>query len=225
MFRMKILSRLTAAIFAVAALSMTQPLCGQRYLPPRSSAGTVRTAKPGTARIARDLVGHTLSEGLENGYHYEGWTWRIEQGEISDLAIEQVVQDGNGVYRIIASMKLSAGYYAYDTRAEIAYTLSPQGQWQFDYVVSLGMRVIATHQYDNCIRAAVVEDGWGGTYCLSLRNISELTLVVGGSIFTGGSWRHFSQIVAPQSEKTVGGLMMGGSVESYTIDFIVREKQ
>lgn len=225
MTRMKRLCLLTAAIFALTALPTAQPLCAQRYLPPRQSTGTADKAKPGAARIARDLVGHTLSEGLDNGYHYDGWTWRIEQGEISDLKIERLLQNSNGTYRVIISMKLSAGYYYYATRAEVAYTLSQRGEWQFDYVTSLGMKIISTHQYDNCIRASVVEDGWGGTYCLRLRNVSELPLAVGGSIQAGGTWHRFSQLVEPQSELTVGGLLMGGSVEAYKIDFIVREKR
>lgn len=213
-----------AAILTLVFLSVAGTACGQHYLPPRPSAGTADTAKPGAARIARDLVGHTLSEGLDDGYHYDGWTWTIEQGEISDLKIERLLQNSNGSYRVVVSMKLSAGYYCYATRAEVAYTLSQRGAWQFDYVTSLGMKIISDHRYDNCIRASVIEDGWGGTYCLHLQNISELTLAVGGSILAGGSWRHFSQIVAPHSDTNVGGLFMGGSVESYRIEFIVREK-
>ncbi|MDE6862413.1 MAG: hypothetical protein K2J31_06735 [Alistipes sp.] len=224
MTRNRVRTWLTAVLLALAAMTQVQPACGQHYLPARKVAATADAAKPAPDRIARDLVGHTLSEGVDNGYHNSDWRWTIEQGEISDLRIERVLQNDNGTYRIVVSMKLSAAYYAYDTRAEVAYTLSPRGEWQFDYVVSLGMRIIATHQYDNCIRTSIVEDGWGGTYCLSLRNISEITLAVGGSILANGTWLRFSQLVRPQSEQTVGGLFMGGSVESYKIEFIVREQ-
>ncbi|MBP3456129.1 MAG: hypothetical protein J6K38_07705 [Alistipes sp.] len=220
--RLRILS--AAAILVCALAAPAAQACAQRYLPSRTAGGSVAAAKPDAARIARDLVGHTLSEGLENGYHYEGWTWRIDPGEIRDLAIAKVLQNDKGTYRVEVSMKIMAAYYHYDTRAEVGYTLSPRGEWQFDYVLSRGMRIAATHNYDNCIGTAIVEDGWGGTYCLSLRNNSELRLVVGGSLYAGGEWRHFSQIVEPHSQKSVGGLFMGGSVESYRIEFIVREQ-
>lgn len=184
------------------------------------------SGKPTPAMMQRDLIGHKLTEGFENGYHEEGWTWTIKRGDISHFRIVKVLEQSNTKYTVVAKMNINEEYFTYDTTCKISYRKSATGRnakkWKFDYVNSMGMKVVASHEYDNCIRAAVIDDGWGGTYCLKLTNSSEMRLVVAGDFLTDGTWRRFAVPVEGFSSMTVGGLFNGGSVSKYRISFIVR---
>lgn len=189
---------------------------------PDNPAPKTDTALPTIERIKQDLVGHSLAEGLSNGYHRDDWLWLIEEGQIRSLAITDTIEQNeqNFVFKVI--MKLSAPHYSYKAKAQIKYTTSTNLSWKFDYVQSLGMNVIATHEYDMCIKSSIVDDGWGGVNCVRFNNTSEMTLAVGGDFLTYDGWRRFSTVVEPHSSSSVGGTFGGGSVSDYRINFIVR---
>lgn len=176
---------------------------------------------PSIERIKRDLVGHSLAEGLSNGYHTDDWVWKIEYGQIDDLEIIDVVEKNDKNYVFVAKMILSATYYSYNVKTKIKYIATPDS-WNIDYVLSLGMHIIVTHEYDTCIKSSIVDDGWGGVNCVQFKNISEMTLVVGGDFLSYNGWKRFSRVVTPHSSAKVGGTFNGGSVEDYRINFIVR---
>ena len=174
-------------------------------------------------RVKNDLVGHRLSEGVANGYHEEGWTFTIRKGCISNFKVTKVLEKTANRYTFVAQMHLSERHYGYNAKCKISYRRQSGQTWKLDYVRSMGMHIVATHDYDDCIRASVVDDGWGGTYCLKLTNTSEMTLVVGGDILTMDGWRRYSCAVEPHKSATVGGVMNGGSVQRYRIAFVVRK--
>ena len=69
-------------------------LCALICLPFWASAQVGRY--PSTAQLAKDLVGVSLEEGLGGkNYHYEGWRWRVEEGEVSNLRV--VAENKNSV--------------------------------------------------------------------------------------------------------------------------------
>lgn len=86
------------------------------------------------------------------------------------------------------------------------------------------MSVVSDGQYDDCIICEIADDGWGGVNCLSIRNVSECTLVVGGQIRLYNGWQKFSRPVSPHDSGSVGGTFGGGNVQDYTIEFVIREK-
>ncbi|MDE5561533.1 MAG: hypothetical protein K2J00_07040 [Bacteroidaceae bacterium] len=185
-------------------------------------APKIDTALPTIERIKKELVGHSLAEGLSNGYHREDWLWIIEEGQIKSLAITDTIElnEHNFVFKVI--MKLSAPYYSYKVKAQIKYTTTTNLSWKFDYVQSLGMNIIVTHEYDTCIKSSIVDDGWGGVDCVQFKNISEMTMAVGGDFLTYNGWQRFSTVIKPHSSSSVGGTFGGGSVSDYRINFIVR---
>lgn len=177
---------------------------------------------PDISQIQKDLIGHSLAEGVENGYRQDDWRWKIEEGQISQFKIAQVVKKTKGQYVIVAKMRLSNGYYSYDANVKIKYVYTTKNRWKLDYVVSEGMYIVVTHEYDGFIRSEIVEDGWGGTYCLQCTNLSELSLGVGGEILTYDGWIKFSKLVPAGEKVTAGGLFAGGTVKDYRINFIIR---
>jgi len=186
-----------------------------RDSPPDTYGPTIR-------QIRQDLTGHALAEGLDNGYHSADWKWVIEEGDIGDFRITEVEEHSDTACTFIAVMTLSEKHYSYRARVRIRYVSTPELRWRFDYVVSLGMEVIVTHEYDTCIRSSIAPDGWGGTYQIEFRNLSEMTLAVGGDFLSENGWTRFSTTVAPHGTNHTGGLFGGGSVSSYRINFIVR---
>lgn len=183
----------------------------------------VASGYPGLSQIAKDLVGHSLSEGVENPYRREDWRWHIEKGEISNLRIAKVHEKAPDRYLFTALMRLSSGYHAYDAKARIKYVRSDKKRWTLDYVVSEGMYIVETHEYDDFIKTEIVDDGWGGVNCLQFTNKSELALAVGGDILVSSGWLRFSVLVPPGETARRGGFLAGGSVEDYRINFIVRD--
>ncbi|MBQ9230675.1 MAG: hypothetical protein IJ190_05765 [Prevotella sp.] len=175
-------------------------------------------------RVKNDLIGHRLSEGVENGYHEPDWTWTIKKGSISDFKVKKILEKSSNKVVFVATMKLSETYFSYDTTCKISYRRQNGQPWRMDYVKSMGMHVIVTHEYDDCIRASIEEDGWGGTYCLKLTNTSEMTLVAAGDVLTPNGWVRYARPIKGHEAETVGGLFGGGSVKQYRITFIVRKE-
>lgn len=188
----------------------------------KSSHPDPATSLPTPERIKQDLVGHSLSEGLHNGYHPDDWVWLIEDEQIDDLEIVEVLEENDKNYVFIARMVLSAPYYSYNVNAKIKYTATPYHSWNIDYILSLGMTIMVTHEYDMCIRSSLIDDGWGGITCIQFRNISEMSLAIGGDFLSDDGWQRFSTTITPHSSVSVGGTLAGGSVKDYRINFIVR---
>lgn len=182
----------------------------------------IDTALPTIARIKQDLVGHFLAEGLPNGYHSDDWVWLIEDGQIEVLEIIEILEETDENYIFVANMILSATYYSYNVKAKIKYTKTSINSWGIDYVLSLGMNIKVTHEYDECVKTSIVDDGWGGVNCVQFNNISEMTLAVGGDYLTYNGWRRFSTVITPHSSSSIGGTFSGGSVKDYRINFVVR---
>lgn len=177
---------------------------------------------PGIKQILKDLIDHSLAESVENGYRQDDWRWKIEEGQIRQFKIVQVVKRTKSQYIIVAKMRLSNGYYAYDANVKIKYVYTTKNRWKMDYVISEGMYIVVTHEYDRFIRSEIIDDGWGGTYCVQITNLSELSLSIGGEILTYDGWQKFSKLVPAGEKVTAGGLFGGGTVQDYRINFVVR---
>ena len=180
--------------------------------------------KPSISSIPYDLICHKLSEGVSKGYHKKDWTYSIENNSITNFGIDEVLTSDNNSYLIVSSFHLKGGNnFYYDTRAKISYINNGNG-WELNYVNSLGMSVVSDGQYDDCIICEIADDGWGGVNCLSICNVSECTLVVGGQIRTYNGWQKFSRPVSPHDSGSVGGTFGWGDVQDYIIEFVIREQ-
>lgn len=183
------------------------------------------TSKPDEVKMTSDLTGRTISEGVTEGYHPQDWTYTIEHGQISGLYVENVVADEPDLYVVEVNMHLtpSGTNYYYDTNLKLTYVNTPSDGWVLDSVTSLGMNVVSNGVYDDSISARVGDDGWGGTYCVYIKNNSDTPLVVGGRVHASEGWKKFSTIVQGYEETGVGGVFYGGSVDDYVVDFVVKE--
>ena len=160
--------------------------------------------KPDNEVIKTNLVGHSLSEGFEkeNCYFSEKWRLNIEDNvSIKELELEEVLSDDSREYSFVASMILQKDYLSFNTRAHIYYVLHDGEDWKIDFVKSLGIKLIQTHKYDDCIRCEIDGDGWGGTYALFITNTSEVQLLVIGQIVAGSQKLNFNQIISPGEKK------------------------
>lgn len=179
---------------------------------------------PSPALITADLTGHTLRENTSNGYHKSDWVYEIEYGDVSDLKVVEVLTLTETKYLVIAEMNLAGGKnFYYHTKARINYTRTAKDPTPvLDYVISLGMEVVSDGEYDGYITGALVDDGWGGVNCLQLTNNGEVALVVAGKLLNNDGWQKFSQVIPPHERVQVGGTFAGGSVQDFTITFVVR---
>lgn len=193
--------------------------------PSQQQKAAYNTSKPDEMKMTSDLTGRTISEGVAEGYHPQDWTYTIEYGQVSGLYVENVVADEPDLYVVEVNMHITSpgtNYY-YDTNLKLTYVNTPSDGWVLDSVTSLGMNVVSNGVYDDSISARIGEDGWGGTYCVYIKNNSDTPLVVGGRVHASEGWKKFSTIVQGYEETGVGGVFYGGSVDDYVVDFVVKE--
>ena len=172
----------------VIALSMATEI-------PESVMAKVRTvipSKPDYLQIQEDLVGHSLSEGVENGYYLSSWRWVIKSNEISDFSIESVLSNTSQDYLLVANMRLTSEVgKAFDAKVRIRYILPQNDDWTIEFVQSMGMHIVKTHMYDDCVK--VEKDGWW----YYIKNHCELALEVGGKELHYSGWEKYSHVVEP----------------------------
>lgn len=149
---------------------------------PESVMAKVRTViapKPDYLQIQEDVVGHSLSEGVEDGYYLSSWRWVIKDGEISDFNIESVLSDTPQDYLLVASMRLTSEVgKAFDAKVKIRYILPQNDDWTIEFVQSMGMHIVKTHMYNDCVK--IEKDGWW----YYIKKNCELALEVGEKNYT-----------------------------------------
>lgn len=191
--------------------------CINRIIPP----------KPNLTQIKTDLVGHSISEGFDRKDCYFSKEWKRTFGEnieIIDFHIDEITQDNGREYSFLTSMVLKEEHLSYNARVQIYYILPYGEDWKIDFVKSLGVKIIPTHKYDDCIQCVIDEDGWGGSNALFITNISEVQLIVIGKVRTkyNNEIHLFNQIIPSGEKKQVGGLFSVGSVYDYEIVYVER---
>lgn len=203
-----------------AALSGNQEMCIFCYEPDAETADLSKSVlmnvrkiipqKPTERQIQQDLVGHSLSEGKTDGYYQQSWKWTIAENSISDFKILSVDENSNSRYAITVSMRLSSDTRSYDAKAIVRYKLDDINDWEIEFIQSLGMDIVKTHQYDGCVRCYFGGGIAGGLYA---ENNCEIALEVAGrELAYGGKWVKFCCIVPPYQSKRIS---------YYDDDFIV----
>ena len=187
--------------------SISTPAPAQQVSDNRVSAqetSTKRMTKPDEGQIALDLVGHSLTEGKDNGYYPSSWSWMIEEGQVSNVKILSVEEDNNTYYRVVISMRVSSNTRAFDCKAIVAYKLDDINGWQMDMVKSRGMNIVKTHRYDDCITIGL-RPSFAFAETLHAINNCDVSLEVGGSYLCSYDhrWTRFSIVVPPNSEKEI----------------------
>ena len=180
---------------------------------------TIISVKPDAAQIQKDLVGQELPEGYEGdeSWFAKDWRWLIKEGQIKNFNIEEVVKDDSKKYCVLATMRLEGDINAFDARVKISYWLPDAEDWKIEYVNSLGMDIVKTHEYDDCVSYEIKDDGWFVT------NKTKITLGVCGYFNnTYGDKRKFAVKVGADENVQVGGTFGGGSVVSYETVFVER---
>lgn len=164
--------------------------------PVMAAVRTIVPPKPDNAMIIKNLVGHSLSEGTDNGYYSSYWKWMIEDGEISDFQITEVLSDTNDEYMFIAKMRLtSAVGKKMDAEVKIRYILPRDDDWTIEFVLSLGLKIVKTQLYNNCIR--IEQCGWDkNNKCVI--NQCDVSLEVGyRKLAFDNVWYKDSYVVSP----------------------------
>ena len=133
--------------------------------------------KPTPSQIQADLIGHSLSEGVDDGYYPSYWKWRIEKGEISNFRVISVDKDTPNEYEVTATMRLtSLSGRAFDATVKVYYVSRGGSGWHLEFVRSLGMNTVRTGRYDGCITSEY--DDW--LEATVIRNNCEIPLEIGG---------------------------------------------
>lgn len=175
----------------------------------------INPPKPDEAQIALDLVGHTLAEGKENGYYPKSWTWKIAEGSVSDLQIVSTQENSATRYEIIVSMRLSSETRAYDAKVSISYILDDISDWKIEFVRSLGLDIVKTHKYDDCVKCYFTDGIAGG---LTAENNCDIALEVAGKELNySGEWETFSRVVPPHEQVHISWTRL-----DFKVDYVER---
>ena len=172
----------------------------------------VDKAKPNVEQIKRDLVGHSLSEGVKDGYYPSYWRWTISEGEISNFSINQVIIDSSTEYEILSSFRLtSRAGKSFDSKVRICYIFNNSEGWHIQFAQSQGMYIVKTGKYNSCIN---VDKDSNYYYFI---NGCDISLEVGGIKYcwvTAGrqEWVKFSEVIAPHEKYTM--------MYDYRIDYV-----
>ena len=162
----------------------------------RAAIRTLIPPKPGPDQIQSDLVGHSLEEGVVDGYHDSHWRWKILEGEISNFSIDQVISDSAQEYMVIASLRLTSEVgKAYDAKVKIRYTLPKDDDWTIEYALSQGMYIVKSNKYTENIK--ITTDNL--FHVPILNNQSDIALEVGGRKLSASQWSKFSVVIKPHS--------------------------
>lgn len=180
---------------------------------------TRQYTKPDAEKIKHDLIGRKISD-QPNGYHRQGWYWKIEEGEIKEFQILNESKQGND-YLFEIRLVLQADGSAQEMFINLTYILGNNNEWTIEFIESKQVNVVKTGKYDNCV--TIQRKGWSGEYYLELINHCDVALVVGGEILPefNGQWQKFSAVVNANEKSEVGGLF-SVSIIDYKIHFIER---
>lgn len=187
------------------------------------TSGYIESKKADINTIHYDLIGHTLAEGVNDGYFSPEWFYTINENNIRNLRIEKELVDTETEYIAIINLELGdfrpekaliCNFY-YDTKAKIRYIKPQNGDWKIDYIKSLGMNIVSDKKYDDFIKVRL--EG-SNSVKLFLNNLSEFTLEVGGTFLASNyDWVKFFKVVPPHSEEFVD------YAKDCVIDFVIRE--
>ena len=154
--------------------------------------------KPNREQIAKDLVGRSLAEGVQDGYYPSDWRWTIKEKEITALKIESVLSDNPQEYMLVVMIRLTTEEgKSFNAKVKIRYKLDRNNRWIIDYAQSLGMYVVKTGRYSDCIHAYMDSSHF------MFENNCDKALEVGGRTFSHGKWKKFSTIVGPNKSSCV----------------------
>lgn len=177
---------------------------------------------PSESVIATDLIGRSITEGVDNGYFGSKWKWTFESGEIQQLIIlSKNVYDDYCSFVVAMTLKSESSPTRYNATVQVDYSLV-KNRWKLTTVMSKGVRVVDSGRYRDCISTKIDSDGWGGVDCLKIKNNIDSALLVGGVIRTDESdeWHKFSLVINGTTTMGVGGTFNYGSVVDYRIHFV-----
>lgn len=172
--------------------------------------------KPDETQISKDLVGHTLSEGKENGYYPQSWKWKILDDGVSDLKILSIEENSNNRYVVSVSMRLSSDTRAYDAKALISYILDDISDWKIEFIQSKGMDIVKTHRYDDCIKCSI-KRGWLMGNLVAENNCEIALEVAGRELNYSKEWVTFCCVIPPHQEKVISN-----NDTDFRVDYIER---
>ena len=178
--------------------------------------------KPTRSQIAKDLVGHRLKEGKDDGWFPNDWSWLIEEGEIKAMKIEEVLKDTDSDYCINVVMRLESDKNAFIAKAKINYILTRDKKWRLEYVISKGMNIVKTHKYDDCLNVSIDKRWFMGVNVnnekeMTIENNCEIFLYFAGYIYMkSGEKQKLTLSIGPHNTEKIP------YVEAYEVVFIER---
>ena len=157
---------------------------------------SINPKRPDLEQIQKDLGNASLTEGKDNGYFKPNWTLSAKDFRVSDLKITETIADDKTNYTVLISAKLVSDARSYDVKAKVAYKLPEIDDWKIDFVQSLGVDIVKTHKYDECIKPTE-------TNVVYFRNECDKALQVAVELlFSGGEKRKDNVIVPPHANSS-----------------------
>ena len=170
---------------------------------------TINPQRPDLEQIRKDLGNASLTEGKDNGYFKPNWTLSAKDFRVSDLKITETIADDKTNYTVLISARLVSDARSYDVKAKIAYKLPEIDDWKIDFVQSLGVDIVKTHKYDECIKPAE-------TNVVYFRNECDKALQVAVELLFSGGEKRKDNVVVPPHANSSGWY----GVYEYKIDWI-----
>lgn len=177
--------------------------------------------------MAKDLVGHTLSEGYEDGWFTNDWMWRIEKGEIKALKIVKVLENTSRNYCVVVLVRLQSETQSFNAKIKINYVLSKENRWRMEYVSSLGMDYVKTDKYNSCLSYKIVPECMLFGPRLLVTNKSDIKLGCAAWLLVEGEWKKAYCKIDPHSSaymNVVGCYLCSDKVSNYRVAFIMNEE-
>jgi len=191
-----------------------------------SAVKQINPPRPDLKQIQKDLGSATLTEGKDDGYFASKWTLAAKDFRVTDLKITETVADDKTNYTVLVSARLVADARSYDIKAKVAYKLPEIDDWKLDFIQSLGVDIVKTHKYDDCIKheLSTANSAFVNQWKVHYKNECDKALEVGGQGLHAPGWFDaegklvkvkYAIIIAPHSEE-----WHGSYVKEYTIDWI-----
>ena len=166
-------------------------------------------------KIIKDLSHAEIVECNDGGYFPRGHKVYITDGQIKSFKLLEVYSKSRDKYDFAASFVVDEPNFDYLVTARIKY-VRVKGEWKMTSILPKPLNVASTGLYSCCLEAGL-DNGGGltGRLRLKLRNVSEITLIVGGKCCTDGTWECFSCYLKPFEVSSYGS-----NVTDYHIDFV-----
>ena len=151
-------------------------------IPPDPEAETIKT----------DLIERTIMEPTREKYRAKFDIKSKEQ--VKEVIINDKKKNGDEIVYFVR-VSLSGDVNAYIADINITYMLGNYDDWTIEHIESKLLDIVPTGKFKDCIKAGLVESGWGIIKTIQFTNNCDVALLVEGKAFYNESWHPFSALI------------------------------